>query len=37
MAEYRYFQFPLMLLKDLHLDYAGAMEEIITFSIVDYA
>jgi hypothetical protein len=37
MAEYRYFQFPLMLLKDLHLDYARAMEEIITFSIVDYA
>jgi len=37
MEECRYFQFPLMLLKDLHINYEEAMEKIITYSIVDFA
>ena len=37
MSHYRYFQFPLMLLKDLHLDYSKAMDDILLFSAVDFS
>ena len=33
----RYFQFPVMLLKDVHKDHDSAMENIISFAIADYA
>ena len=33
----RYFQFPIMLLKKAHTNYDEAMEDIISFAIVDYA
>ena len=37
MSQHRYFQFPLMLLKDLYLDYKKAMDDILVFSVVDFA
>ena len=37
MTQFRFFQFPLLLLKDLHLDYNKAMNDILVFSAVDFS